>query len=72
MNWSRPSSSCECGAAGWFATALQFSGHNETVGVALLLFHVVGEHPVNVVTVARGDLHAGGAHFINPWVGFFS
>src|SRR5208283_434947 len=44
---------------------------DKPVGIAFLLFHVVGEHPVNVVTVTRGDFHAGGAHFINSRVGVF-
>ena len=32
---------------------------------------VVGEHPVNIVTVALGDFHSGGAYFINSRVGVF-
>ena len=34
------------------------------MGVLFLLFHVVSEHPVNIVSVAFGDFHPGGAHFV--------
>jgi hypothetical protein len=39
------------------------------MGVLFLLFHVVSEHPVNIVSVAFGDFHAGGAHFVNSRIG---
>ena len=43
--------------------------HNQAFAVMFLLFDMVSKHPVNIVTVARGYFHPGGAHFINSRIG---
>jgi hypothetical protein len=59
------------GATGRLATALRLVKRHQAVGVMCLLSDMVGEHQVNTVAVALGDLHAGGAHFVNSRVGVF-